>query len=257
MYPRRIISLAPTHTEILYFLGVEDRVIGVTENCDYPEEVLKKGTFGSWVYPDIPKILDSKPDLVCTFSNHQLDFAQMLRDNGIEVFHADPPDVKTAIEDIKKLGKLLQVDDVVSRVESLLIRLRRIEEKLYQTKTKPRVFRIMNWEPLVTVGEGAFQNDVIRRAGGKNIFGDVNRPYHNVELEEVIERDPEAIFFCEQELKKKILADPLWASISAVREVNIFCFPCGLTCRSGPRIVDMVEELAKVLHPELFSKPHL
>ena len=254
MYPRRIISLAPTHTEILYFLGAEDRVIGVTENCDYPEEVLKKETFGSWAYPDISKILNAKPDLVCTFSNHQIDFARMLRDNGIEVFHADPPDVKMAIEDIRKLGNLLQVDDVESKVESLLVRLHRVNEKIFDAKNRPQVFRIMNWAPLVTVGNGAFQNDVIRLAGGKNIFGDMKKPYFNVSLIDVKKRDPEVIFFCEQELKERILTDPSWETISAVRKKKIYCFPCGFTCRSGPRIVDMVEGLARVLHPGLFTK---
>ncbi len=252
MVDRKIISLAPTHTETLYFLGVKDKVIGVTENCDYPEEAKSKKTFGTWAYPNIPEILEVAPDLVCTFSSHQLEFARFLEEHGIRVFHSNPPDVKTAIGDIEKLGRLVEAIDLEAKVKSLVKRLEKIAEVTSSLDFRPSVFRIMNWNPLVTVGSGAFQDDVIRLAGGRNIFRSVTKPYFTVSLREVKKKDPEIIFFCEQDLKEKIRKSVSWKSIRAVRKNKIYCFPCGLTCRSGPRIVDMVEELAKVLHPGLF-----
>ncbi len=248
----RIISLAPTHTETLCFLGVEDRVIGVTENCDYPESVKVKPTFGSWAYPDVPKILEAEPDLVCTFGDHQLEVAEMLREHGISVFHSNPPDVDSAIGDIEKLGETVGVPAEGQGMKELRLRIRRVREKTLRVSKRPKVLRIMNWNPLVTVGPGAFQDDVIKVAGGINIFGDVDKPYFTVSLEEVKNRNPEVVFFCEEELKNKILNNAMWQSVTAVKNMNIYCFPCGLTCRSGPRIVDMVEELARVLHPEVF-----
>ncbi len=249
----RIISLAPTHTETLYFLGLERNLVGVTENCDFPEEVKDKNTFGSWAYPDFPKIIEAKPDLVCTFGSHQIEFVNLFEEYNILVFHSDPPDVKTSIEDIRKLGNLTGAENVDLRVQNLDRRLRLVEDKVSGVKRRPGVFRIMNWNPLVTVGHGSFQDDVIKIAGGENIFGDVNRPYFTVSIEDVKNRNPEVIFFCERELKDRINGEPGWKSIKAVQKGRIYCFPCGLTCRSGPRIVDMVEKLAMALHPTIFE----
>ena len=112
---------------------------------------------------------------------------------------------------------------------------------------RPRVLRIMHWQPLVTVGPGAFQHDVILLAGGQNVMGDGTAPYFTCDPEEACRRDPEVIFCCEAHILDRLRDDPVWQAVSAVRDSRLHVFDCGLTCRSGPRIVDMLEALASVL----------
>ncbi len=254
MNPKRIISLAPTHTETLFFLGLGAKVIGVTENCDYPTDAKTKETFGSWAYPDITGVLRERPDLVCTFSSHQEEIATLLSEKGINVFHSDPPDVQSAFHDIVSLANITKANDAQTSIQALFVRLESVQERLQNIMSKPKVLRILNWDPLITVGKAAFQADVIRQAGGVNITDHYDEPYVCINLEEALTLDPEVVFFCEPGLKQKIKSSPGWRKTEAVQQERVFCFPCGLTCRSGPRIIDMVEQLAKRLHPELFNQ---
>ena len=105
----------------------------------------------------------------------------------------------------------------------------------------------MNREPLVTPGPGAFQHDVIECAGGSNIGADGPAPYFVCDPGRIRARNPDIIFFCEPKIRNILEEDPEWKGVSAVRNGRIFIFDCGLTCRSGPRIVDMVEGLSKAV----------
>jgi len=250
----KIISLAPTHTESLFFLGLESRIIGITENCDYPPRARRKETFGSWAYPDVQKIIRAKADLVCTFGKHQEQIAALLMEYGINVFHSDPPTVEDALSDIKNLGDISGAKNRHNRIKTLYDRLNNVEARLNGLCSKPSVMRIMNWDPLITIGPGTFQFDAVIKAGGENITKSFTKPYFPISISRVNELNPKVIFFCEHGLTQKIYADPAWKNINAVISKKVFHFPCGLTCRSGPRIVDMVERLAHSIHPERFNR---
>jgi len=246
----RIICLAPTQTEIVAALGAAQDLIGITENCDFPESVCCLPRFGSWYSPDIKAILEARPDLVLTFGSHQEEVRDILEQSGIRVYHSEPSTIEASLATFRDIAAHIgRQDSCRQLVDSLEERLGRIRNSLEPAAglKRPSVFRIMNWDPLITPGPGAFQHDVIEFAGGRNTAGDGPAPYFICQPELIRSRDPEIIFFCEPFIKTLLVNDPEWAKVSAARNGRIYIFDCGLTCRSGPRIVDMAEELHKVV----------
>lgn len=249
----RIISLAPTQTEIIVALGGFELLMGVTENCDYPEAVVELPAFGSWYAPDLLGVIDARPDLVCTFGKHQEEMRAALVEAGLRVYHSDPPTVRDSLATFREIAALLKRPEVgESLIEGLEDRLERVKQAMegLARNDRPLVFRIMHWDPLITVGPGAFQHDVIELAGGCNVMADRPSPYFVCDPADVRARNPHAIFLCEPHIRKLLEQDGEWQKVTAVRTGRLFIFDCGLTCRSGPRIVDMVEGLAKAIHPE-------
>jgi iron complex transport system substrate-binding protein len=249
--PLRILSLAPTQTEVLAALGLTEELVGVTQDCDYPEEIRQVHTFGGWWEPDVARIRAAAPDLVCTFGQRQEDLAGFLSATGLKVFHSDPGTVSAALDDIRELGTITGTDAVATGLcKSLRKRIWRVQQRVTASRrhVRPRVLRIMHWQPLVSVGPGAFQHDVIVLAGGQNVTADGPAPYFTFDPAEICRRDPEVIFCCEPHILDHLRVNPVWQAVSAVRHNRLHVFDCGLTCRSGPRIVDMLESLANVLH---------
>ncbi|MFZ2447282.1 MAG: helical backbone metal receptor [Syntrophobacteraceae bacterium] len=245
-----LISLAPTQTEIVAALGMVRNLAGVTEDCDFPAGVKTIRRFGSWYSPDIDGIVRAAPDLVFTFGSHQEEVAALLAEAGIRVYHSEPPTIAASLESMGEIAALLGREETWEEMaESLEKRLERIRTAVEAQAggRRPRIFRIMNWDPLITPGPGAFQHDVIEFSGGINTAGDGPASYFVCDSEQMRARDPEIIFFCEPHIRGLIEADPGWRQVSAVRCGRVFVFDCGLTCRSGPRIVDMAEKLSEAV----------
>ncbi len=246
----RVVSLAPTSTEIIAALGALDMLTGVSEDCDFPEEVRRLATYGSWASPDLHALDRDRPDLVCTFGRHQEDMALWLQERGFSVFHSDPPTVEASLTAMMELAKCLERPEAGARLlEHLRSRLQVIDHQtsLLPKALRPKILRIMQWHPLITVGPGAFQYDVIQRAGGLPFLEDGASAYEKVSPEQVAAWNPDIIFSCEPSIKALLQDDPLWQACSAMRTRSVFEFPCGLTCRAGPRIVDMTEQLADIV----------
>jgi len=250
-----IISLSPTQTEILTALGIIPA--GVTSDCDFPRSVLPLPKFGSWHAPELHRIIEANPDLVCTFGSHQEEIKNTLIDAGLSVYHSDPGSVDASLESIRELADILDCR-TSGRIllEELSFRLQEVRQKLAGLKPEdcPRVLRIMHWEPLITVGPGSFQHNAIGLAGGFNVMADGPSRYFVCDPGVVQSRNPDLIFFCEPSICAYLKKQNSWNKVSAVRYSRVHVFDCGLTCRSGPRIVDMVEQLAKALHPGLFGE---
>jgi iron complex transport system substrate-binding protein len=246
----RVISLAPTHTESIAALGALDVLAGVSEDCDFPEDVRRLKTYGSWASPDVHAVCRDAPDLVCTFGRHQEDMASWLQTQAIPVFHSDPQTVSEALQAIAllatRLGRPHNGQRLVARLEARMRLIDRHTERIPEER-RPKIFRLMQWDPLITVGPGAFQYDVIQRAGGVNFLGEGAFPYEKVSHEAVVAWDPDLVFFCEPSLETLMRRDPRWQNSSALRTGHVFLFPCGLTCRAGPRIVDMAEQLGRLV----------
>ncbi len=258
MRHRRIISLAPSQTEVLAALGMATELEGITEHCDFPPEIRSRRTYGTWFAPDLNGVLAAGPDLVCTFGSHQEEARDVLEDAGVNVFHSDPGGVAASLEEIQRLADFTGRGEIGwSLVTALRERLAEVSTRLASVADDERlsVFRIMNWDPLITVGPGAFQNDVISCSGGRNAYQGAAVPYPTCTLETFKAIDPEAVFFCEPFIREVLLGDPEWAPLRAVKNHRIFVFDCGLTCRAGPRILEMVESLAAALYPSCFRKP--
>ncbi|MGA2026560.1 MAG: helical backbone metal receptor [Syntrophobacteraceae bacterium] len=246
----KLISLAPTQTEIVAALDAVEDLAGLTEDCNFPDSVCRLPRFGSWYSPDIRAILDAGPDLVLTFGSHQEEVREVLEESGVRVYHSEPPTIAAALAAFGEIASLIGRTENCDRlIESLEKRLGRIRKNLESAarRRRPSVFRIMNWDPLITPGPGAFQNDVIEFAGGVNTGGDGPSAYFVCDPEQIQARDPEIIFSCEPRIKACLENDAKWATVNAVRNGRIYLYDCGLTCRAGPRIVEMAEELNRVV----------
>jgi iron complex transport system substrate-binding protein len=246
----KLISLAPTQTEIIAALGMTESLAGVTEDCNFPEQVKKIRRFGTWYSPDIKAIREAGPDIVFTFGSHQEEIGTALRDAGIQVYHSEPPTIAASLRSIREIADLIgRKDECSLLIASLEERLRQIRENIQNALPgrRPAVFRVMTWNPLVTPGPGAFQHDVIEFAGGSNIGSDGPAPYFVCDPERIRAQNPDIIFFCEPKIRDYLKEDIEWRSVNAVREGRVFVYDCGLTCRSGPRIVDMAEELSRAV----------
>ena len=256
--PQRIISLAPSNTEILFALGLGERIVGVTEYCNYPEEAKRIEKIGGFATADYEKIIALKPDLILAFGNLQKALVKKLEENGQTVFWIYPHSIGEILESFERIGQ------VTGRVREAQQLRREIEEKIeiVQTKLKdipeqeiPAVFRVMGLNPPATIGGAAFQTDVYRQAGGRNIFADNDKDYFQFDLETLIKLDPDIIVVCgedEEIAKASVKTQEGWGDLTAVKTDRIVVISCDLICRPTPRVAQTIEQLARKFHPGRF-----
>ncbi len=253
--PQRIISLTPSLTEILFALEAGDRVAGVTDSCDYPAEVGDRPNVACWFDPNLEKLAALKPDLVFGLQTAHLKVKAELESQGIRCILVNPLTVEGAIADITRIAKILGAREVSERLASnLCARLSAIDAAVSKIagKSRPSVCRILDMDDgrFHVAGPLSFQYDIICRAGGQNVTGSKKEAYPKITLAQLREWDPEVIFNCGFDLNATAgTADKEeWRSLKAVQSGEVFTFDCALTCRTGPRIVDMVELLFKTLY---------
>ena len=255
MIYERIISLTPSITETLFSLGCGDRVVGVTDACDYPPEANSKSHVCSWFDPDMDRIADLKPDIVIGLETAHKRLAPLLKNGGIQLLLLNPATVADTLADIIFLGTLLGISEAAeSLVKDLKHRMEKLAAQVKQIKpearlTVSRVLDIDN-EQLIVAGPKSFQYDVIEQAGGINVTTAINEAYPTVSFQRFKTWDPDMIFLCGTDLSyiSRLQTDPQWKMLTAVRNGRIHQFDCGLTCRTGPRIVDMAELLFQTLY---------
>jgi len=252
---QRIVSLTPSITETLFAMGVENRIVGVTDACDYPPGANLKSHVCSWFNPDPDRIISLEPDLVLGLASTHGHLALLLDNKGIKCTLFNPATVEEALSDMNSIGTILGLTEVAeSLVKNLKHKMGRLAEKVVMIKAEERltVSRVLDidGENLIVAGPKSFQYDVIEKAGGKNVTSAINEAYPKVPFHNFRKWNPDMIFLCgtDQSYISRLQADPLWKSLSAVRNKRIYLFDCGLTCRTGPRIVDMVEILFQTLY---------
>jgi iron complex transport system substrate-binding protein len=253
--PRKIVSLAPALTEILFALELGHHVVGVTDSCDYPVEVKDWPHVACWFDPDLEKLFALKPDLVLGLKTAHQQLTPRLESEGIRVILINSITVDEAITDMARIGKLLGAEE---KAENLVVNLRaRLAAVDARVRAIPKesimtVSRILDLEDdqLHVAGPLSFQYDVISRAGGQNVSGSIPEAYPKITLTQLREWNPQMVFSCGFDLNTVpgMLNNPVWRSLKAVQSGNVFIFDCGLTCRTGPRIVDMVELLFNTLY---------
>ena len=257
--PQRIVSLAPSHTEILFALGLGDRVVGVTRYCNYPEEAEEKETIGGFATPEIEKIIVLNPDLILSLGSLQKSKVTELEEKGQKVFWIYPRSVDETLASFERIGALTGSNEAAQQLrQEVAARIGKVQEKLNNIPKEniPTVFRVMGLDPVGTIGGLSFQTDVYRLAGGRNIFADTDKDYFELDLEQLIRLDPDIIVICgedEEESKRKIKDQEGWGDLTAVRTDRIVVISCNLICRPSPRIGQTIEQLAKEFHPELFQ----
>jgi iron complex transport system substrate-binding protein len=261
--PQRIVSLSPSNTEILFALGLEDRVVGATKYCNYPplvkelKESKKIEVVGGYVDPDVEKILSLHPDLVLASRTRSSGAVSLLDKEGIATFVVDPNNLSSIIQSIEKIGKISgkesDASELCNQMES---RIRAISDKT-SSLPKTRVLYIVWHDPVKTAGAGTFEDELIEKAGGVNIFHDLSG-YVQVDPEAIAMRNPEVIIACSGMGSGADM--PLqWAKTErglnqtdARKNGRIYQAEGDLITRTGPRIVDGLDMLAKFIHPEAF-----
>ncbi len=257
--PQRIVSFGPSITEILFALGLGERVVGVSDFCDYPEAVESKPKVGNAFSPSIEKIGELEPDLVLTVKHEQLN--RELDALGIKFMVLDPKDIDGILNDIELLGRVTGTE---REAEKLIRDIEKdISRVLNRVKDAPpvRVFYIVDatdpnnpW----TAGPGSFIDALITMARGENIAAEA-QGWVQFSMEKIVSVDPEVIIIQTMiggvpTVSKEALAEhPAWGQTTAVKQGNVFIINGDLVSRPGPRIVRGLEELAKIIHPELFK----
>ena len=253
--PERIISLTPSLTEILFALESGHRVVGVTDSCDYPAAVEDLPNVGCWFDPDLAKLSALKPDWVLGLQTAHRQVKSKLESHGIRVLLVNPLTVEGAIADIARIGEILGATEVSEGLVCALgARLSAVDTAVGRIAGESRqtACRILDLDDgrFHVAGPLSFQYDIISRAGGQNVTGSKKEAYPKITLTELREWNPQVIFNCGFDLNTitGVADKPEWQSLQAVRSGNVFTFDCALTCRTGPRIVDMVELLFKTLY---------
>lgn len=253
--PTKIISLAPSHTEILFALGLDDEIIGVTPYCVYPEKATTKENVGDAFNINIEKILELEPDLFIQYGPGKEDVNNKLSSSGIVVLSYAPESIEEVINLINEIGRATNkiaeaeavTQDMISKKDYIL--------ETVKEANKPKVFFEVWDEPLQTAGPGSFLDELINLAGGDNIAKDAQGAYAQFDLEQLIERNPD-IYITSKDVETKtvesIKARAGFDEINAIKNDRIYILD-PLISIPGPRIIDGLEMLAKSIHPELFD----
>lgn len=254
--PQRIISLAPSNTEILFALNLADRVVGVDEFSNYPLEAQSKPKIGSYSAANLEQVLAREPDLILASGITRPDVLNALSGRGLPVIVLNPIDLPGVLENITLVGQAADVNAESSRLRgSLEARIASVAERVKGTTTKPRAFVELDPTLFFSVGPKSFVDDLITRAGGTNIAADTGTPYPQLSQEQILARDPEVILLADGSqgvTPEAVKARPGWGNVSAVKTGRIVVLDEDVFLRSGPRSVDALEALLRYLHPELF-----
>jgi iron complex transport system substrate-binding protein len=255
--PAKIISLAPSVTEILYHLGLGDKVVAVDNNTNYPPEAAKKPMVSGFKYLGIEVIVSLKPDLIFAADINKNDIPTLEQYN-LKVFVLAPKNISGIFNDFKLVGKIMGIEGKASSdVAALEARVKAVTQKtLAQGTGKPRVYLELDatmgyW----TYGPNSFGDELITKSGGENIAHGTSSQYPSLSAEFIIAADPQMIIY--QTGPWATTPDAIktrtgWGNITAVRKNTLYGVDGDLLSRPGPRIVDALEVIAKDVHPELF-----
>jgi len=261
--PQRIVSLAPSNTEILYALGLEDRLVGVTEFCNYPEAAKAKPKIGGFTTVDIERVVSLEPDVILAANIHGETVIPALENVGLTVLALAPKTLDGVLANISLVGEITGKSREATRlVTSLEERIKAITD---QTKAltgaeRPRILYLTWHDPLWTTGSGTLEDDLINKAGGENIAHDLTG-HKTIDLETVIHRNPQVIVVNSGHGEAKDLPfyyvknEPRLGTTEAVMAGRVHQIDADIIDRPTPRTVDGLEQLARFIHPELFGAP--
>lgn len=249
--PVRIVSLAPSITEMLFYLGLGERVVGVTDFCDYPPEVKARSRVGLLSNPDIEKIITLKPDIVfATTEGNRADTVHTLEKVNINVYVFSPHNMEDILREILAIGEITGHEGIArEKVTELEERIRRIKG-MARDRKKIKTLFLLSITPLISAGRGSFINDLIESAGGINILASSVIPYPRVDMEILISMMPEVIIVTSDMIESLSSLKDWWKKIPAVKNHRIYPVDSNIIKRPGPRVVDALESIYKYLHEE-------
>jgi len=252
----RIVSLVPSVTEILFALGADDRLVGVTDFCDYPAAARQKPSVGGMVSPNLEVLVSRKPDLVVatTEGTREETVAQLerLRIPTYLVVAHRVTDVTALVSHLGELtGRRVAADALRARIEQRVDAVRRAVAPY----RRPRVLYVLWPEPLIVPGRDALVTELIRLAGGESISAGDGDSYPRYSLEAAVAKAPEVILLANHGANTGPIDRERWQRLSelpAIRTGRLHQVEGNLLHRYGPRVVDGLEQLARVIHPEAF-----
>ena len=260
--PERIVSLSPGNTEILFALGLADKVVAVTDYCNDPPEVKEKPSIGGYSTPNIEEIVALSPDLILATSIHEKRIIPQLEAKDLTVFGVNPKTLDEILATIILVGEVTGKETAASELRTEMQK--RIEAVTSKTKNlspeqRPRVFFVTWHDPLKTPGSGTRHDELIAKAGGTNVAEELTG-YAGISLEAVIEANPEVIIAgvgmgSGKDLPLQFaLNESRLRNTDARRYGQVYAVDVDLAGRPGPRIVDALEKFAEFIHPELFKE---
>ena len=254
---RRIVSLAPSLTETIYALGLQDRLVGDTDDCDYPADAQKKTKVGGGINPSLEVIASIHPDLAFVVKSYdRLETVQSLAELGIPSYATDPHTVADILSSIKALADVLGLPEAGASVAADMQR--RLDDLRHRVGDLPpkRVLFVVWTQPLISTGQHTFLADALRHAGAVSIVNS-SQDWPQVNLEEVAKLQPDFLVFAESQPGdasrevEKLATLPGWKIVHAVRDRRFAAISDAVN-RPAPRIVSAIEELARQLHSEAF-----
>lgn len=257
--PERIISLSPANTEILFVLGLGEEIVGVTNICDYPPYVEGKERIGDYDNPSLEKIIELEPDLILASHGNPDQVIDDLVNLGYIVVGLNPKSVDEIAASILIVGKITGrnseaaklAEEMNERIEAVVSRTGSLAEN-----SKPRVLYVVWYPPLWTAGSETFIDELIQKAGGSNIAKDLTG-WPQMNRETVIERNPQVIIVGYSEDQPELITtvknESLFHQTDAFKYDRIYTIDTDIVSRTGPRIVDALEEMAKMIHPQIFK----
>jgi iron complex transport system substrate-binding protein len=258
--PQRIVSAVPSNTEILYDLGLRERVIAVTSHCGLTCDVTGKQVLAGWSTLEVEKVRSLKPDLVLAFGGLQVPLVDRLERAGITTFCFFPRTVMETLDQLRRVGRITGTEKMADHlVRSAEKRLRSLRDRVLQVTPEDRVtfLRLISPKEGIVAGRYSFQHDMLVQAGGRGIMEDFLVYYGKVELSRIKALDPQVIVLNgdnEDQGKKNFAGMEGWKDLRAVREGRIRVMPCRLICHPNFRIVEVVETLSRFLYPNLSQR---
>ena len=260
---QRVVSLAPSNTEILYYVGAGAQMIGRDEFSDYPAEAKELPAIGgSWGGYNLEAIVALKPDLVLAAEINTLEQVQALTDLGLTVYYlSNPVTLPEMYRNLELVARLTGHEaETALKIDSLKARVLAVVENVKRTAAEDRplvYYELDATDPNApfTFGANTFLDALITVAGGVNVGGSLDTAWAQISSEKVIELNPIIILLGDAAYgitPESVAARPGWSAIEAVKNSNIYPFDDNLVSRPGPRLVDGLESLVKIIHPELY-----
>jgi len=261
--PERIVSLAPTNTEILFRLGLGDRVVGVTDYCNYPREAATKPKIGGFSTVSVEKVAAQHPDLVVASEGNGAELVDHLQKLNMTVIATNPTNVTGILSDITLIGNAAGAKDNASAlVASLEARISATEANASALGAHPKVGHIIWNDPIYVSGNGTFQNELIAMAGGTNAFTDKSG-YATVGTEEFIAANPDILIVnsgtgmggSEDSVAQYFENETRFANVAAIKNHQVYVIDSDTVDRAGPRVVDALEIIAADIRASGAAEP--
>jgi len=253
----RVVSLAPANTEIAFALGAGGKLVAGTSYDDYPAAAKALPKIGDFQSPSVEKIVSFQPDLVLAAGGIQAGLRTKLENYGIKVFVVNPSTLDGVCADLTSLGKLLGAPGNATTVVAAMKQRAAVVEQKVAGLSRPTVFVEIYSKPLMTAGKATFIDNLVTLAGGTNIGDAAGSGFPSFSSEVLFKDDPDVYVATTGSMASpvQIAKRSGYSGLKAVKDGRVYVIEDNLLVRPGPRLVDGLEQLAQMIHPEVFGSP--